>query len=143
MSVHRPEPTYRVLASTLQAVLNCKESDNLDWGAAHTATIDKIMRDTGPSGAGINSGTKFNWESSRPDRLVFDTAFHHMNDAGGYDGWTEHQVIVTASLCSPFELKITGRNRNDIKEYLLDVFYTWLCENVPESCYCAPDPVTA
>lgn len=82
MSTHRPEPTYRVIASTLQAVRNCEESHNLEWGAAHTSTIDKILRDTGP-------------------------------------------------------------DRNGIKEYLSDVFYQWLCELVPESCYCAPEPVNA
>lgn len=74
-----------------------------------------------PSGSGIDSGVKFNWGKSKPEKLIFDFAYHHMND-GQYDGWTEHSVIITPSLPNKFNLKITGRDRDDIKEYLYDVF---------------------
>ena len=47
-----------------------------------------------------------------------------MTEHGYYDGWTEHDVIVTPSLRSPgFSLRITGRNRRDIKEYIADAFH--------------------
>ena len=46
------------------------------------------------------------------------THFHHMNDGGFYDGWTEHSVVVTPSLVYGFDTRITGRDRNDIKNYI-------------------------
>lgn len=45
-----------------------------------------------------------------------------MNDAGYYDGWTEHTITVTPAFIGGFELSISGRNRNDIKDYISEVF---------------------
>jgi hypothetical protein len=45
-----------------------------------------------------------------------------MNDGGYYDGWTEHTVILTASLTSGFDIKITGRDKNSIKDHLYETF---------------------
>jgi hypothetical protein len=86
------------------------------------------VNDSAPSGSGFDSGTTLNEEKSKENRLVFDTAFHHMDEWGGYDGWTEHQVIVTPSLVFGFTLRITGRDRNGIKDYINDVFSCWLKE---------------
>ena len=74
-----------------------------------------------PSGSGVDSGTKL-LDNSTPDRLVFQADFHHMDENGFYDGWTEHQIIVTPSLAYGFNVRITGRNRNEIKDYLADLF---------------------
>jgi hypothetical protein len=64
--------------------------------------------------------------------LVIVTSYHHMNDAGMYDGWTDHKVIVTPSLVHGFVLRITGRNRNDIKEYIADLFQQSLMADAPD-----------
>lgn len=45
-----------------------------------------------------------------------------------YDGWTDHTVIVTPSLRSGFDIRITGRDRNQTKEYLYEVFDSALRE---------------
>jgi hypothetical protein len=52
-----------------------------------------------------------------------------MNEQGSYDGWTEHTVIVTPSLAMGYRLRITGRDRNGIKEYMHDVFNAALNED--------------
>lgn len=122
---------YQEIASRLVARENCAKSGNEEWYDKHQDVIDKIMAGA-PSGSGIDSGTKFNEEKSNENKLVFETAFHHMNDGGMYDGWTEHQIIVTPSLTFGFELKITGKDRNQIKEYLYDVYSQWLNEDVEE-----------
>jgi hypothetical protein len=54
-----------------------------------------------------------------------------MNDAGYYDGWTDHIVIVSPSF-DGIDIKISGRNRNDIKDYLHDVFHAALTEEVDD-----------
>ena len=118
----RTKPAYQRIASALQAMVNCKRAGNDEWVARHHETIEHIVREYFPSGSGVDSGTTFDFHASKPNRLVFLTAFHHMNDGGMYDGWTEHSVVVTADLVTEFYLKITGRDRNDIKDYLGEIF---------------------
>src|SRR5690606_41537978 len=56
-------------------------------------------------------------------KIVLRTSFHHMNESGFYDGWTEHIITVIPDLVNGFDLRISGRNKNDVKEYIADVFY--------------------
>ena len=79
-----------------------------------------------PSGSGFDSGTEL--VTGSMNKLVFKTAFHHMDEMGGYDGWTEHKVTVTGSLLFDYNIKISGRDRNNIKEYMTEVFCAWLDE---------------
>jgi hypothetical protein len=46
-----------------------------------------------------------------------------MNDSGYYDGWTEHVVTVTPSFIGGFNIRVSGRNRNDIKGYIAESFH--------------------
>jgi hypothetical protein len=81
------------------------------------------MRNTQmPSGSGFDSGTQFDYDKSTPEKLVFHTTFHHMNENGMYDGWTEHTVTVTPSFVLGYHVKITGRNKNNIIEYINECF---------------------
>ncbi len=121
---------YAVLASLVQARANCAESHNEEWFVRHTERALKLVSEYMPSGSGIDNGTKLDIDISGPNKLVFLTSYHHMNDCGYYDGWTEHTVIVTPSLQHGFEVRITGRDRNDTKEYLHDVF----CEALDTDC---------
>lgn len=123
-------PTYRVLASTVQAIANCIQSRNKEWEPKHLQRIMQVMDSFGPSGSGIDNGTQLDLEKSTGEKLVFTTDYHHMDDAGGYDGWTEHTVTVTASLISDIDVSISGRNRNDIKDVLHDVFCAFLKEEL-------------
>ena len=121
-------PIYKELASRIDAVQNCIKHNNSEWQAKHTEAIDEIMRNTSPSGSGIDNGTTLNWERSSGDKLVFETAFHHMDENGYYDGWTEHTITVRPSLLSDIDLTICGRNRNEINDYLHEVYYCWLAQ---------------
>lgn len=56
------------------------------------------------------------------------SAYHFMNDAGMYDGWEDYKLIVTPSLTGDFDMRITGKNKGDIKEYLYDAFRSALSE---------------
>lgn len=114
---------YQQLASLVTARLNCIKSDNQGWLKTHTDRILVLVKDNMPSGSGIDCGTKIDLDASTPEKLVFLTSFHHMNDGGMYDGWTQHKIIVTPSLAFGFNLKITGRDRNEIKEYLHDTYH--------------------
>lgn len=146
---------YSELSRLVQARRNCAHDNKVsqqlnkltpefvpsEWFDRHTDTIEKLVSDHMPHGSGFDSGAKLDLDRSHADKLVFTTSFHHMNDGGFYDGWTEHTVTVTPSLSNEFNLRISGRNRNDIKEmmyqefdYLLrtDVTYDLYKDHFPE-----------
>lgn len=110
------------IAVALVALGNCEKSGNEKWSGIWSERLDHIERNLLPSGGGIDSGTKLDRVASHGRKLVFTTAFHHMNDGGFYDGWTEHRVTVEPSFLGDFDIRVSGRDRNDIKDYLCDVF---------------------
>lgn len=103
---------YQAIASAISAMPR-------EWAEER---LDLIEREYLPSGSGIDAGCKILVEESHKDRIVIQTEFHHMNEVGYYDGWTQHKIIVTPSLIYGFDLRITGRDRNGIKEYLAQLF---------------------
>ena len=113
---------YRRIAELVGQRKRCIETNNTVWRDRSEETMEKISRNLLPSGAGIDSGTTIDLDKSTEDKLVLHTSYHHMNDGGYYDGWTEHTITVRPSLTSDFNLSISGRNRNEIKDYLADVF---------------------
>ena len=98
------------------------------WADIMEEKIENIMKGA-PSGSGIDSGTRIVTENSGRGKLVFATSFHHTNEVGFYDGWTEHLIVVTCDLLG-LNIRITGRNKNDIRNYLSDVYYHWLVKDV-------------
>jgi hypothetical protein len=117
-------PLYKRLSSTLVALRNCEANGNSEWAEKHAERIKKMMNHA-PHGGGFDSGTTLDMDVSGERRLVFNTAYHHMSEHGYYTGWTEHTVKVTPSFAG-FDLKISGRNRNDIKEFIADSFEIFL-----------------
>ncbi len=84
---------YQKLASTIAAIENCKRSGNTEWLDKHEDTLKALM-DQMPSGSGFDNGTTLS-DKSTCEKLIFETNFHHMEDGGGYDGWSDHTVTVT------------------------------------------------
>lgn len=111
---------YQKIANLILAINNCKMSGNSEWESNHRDTLDKLMEEF-PRGSGFDSGTTLEtW--SAPEKLIFTTAFHHMNENGFYDGWTHHEVRITPSLWQGYHIRITGKDKNNIKEYIMEVF---------------------
>jgi hypothetical protein len=129
----RPTPLYREFAKRINQLSNCITSGNTEWRQRAEDDIEQLVKQFMPSGSGIDCGTKIDIDAClRHDgeHLVFTLSFHHMNESGMYDGWTEHAVIVKPSLWHEFDLTVTGRDRNEIKEYLGDVYYHALMQLV-------------
>ena len=126
---------YQELASRLTALANCRTVGNTQWEDKHGGVIMNIMESVG-SGSGFDSGTSIdindlvvpssNGRSRFRDVLKFNTAFHHMDQNGMYCGWTEHVVTVRPSLLYGFTISISGHDRNNIKDFIHDVFDSWL-----------------
>ena len=120
----------QAFSDTFQAYQNCVRTDNREWKERHSARLGRLEKKL-PSGSGIDRGVKLDFERSAPQKLVFSTYYHHMNEHGSYDGWTDHVVTVTP-VFGGLEVRISGRDRNEIKEYLNDTFYHALMKEVDD-----------
>ena len=116
------------IASALLALENCRSSGNEAWEERHEEALRTLVSRL-PRGGGIDVGPTLS-EESTPNRLIFTLSFHHMNENGFYDGWTDHTVTVTPSLALGFEVDVTGPNENGVLDYLGDVFADALHDEV-------------
>lgn len=123
------KPVYQELASLVDARLRCIATGN-KFAEQHEERILSICKEQLPSGSGIDCGTKIDLDNSTGDKLVFEVAFHHMDENGYYNGWSSHVVTVKASLQFDIELAISGHDRNEIKEYLYEVYQCALTKGV-------------
>jgi hypothetical protein len=114
------------LASALEALGNCERSGNTEWATKHEATIDRIMGEA-PSGSGIDNGTVLDDDTTSASggkRIVFNVAFHRMNEHGGYDGWRNYRVTIRPTF-DGIDVAVTGRGDETTKDYLADVYRCW------------------
>jgi hypothetical protein len=126
-------PLYQALASKVSARIHCATTGKDEWLLRHRDDADALVRERMPSGSGFDNGTTLDWDKSTGEKLVFNTAFHHMDEHGGYIGWTEHTVTVKPSLMSGIDLTISGRDRRQIKEYIHECYYLALTLPEPEA----------
>jgi hypothetical protein len=124
---------YAELASRIHARKAC-QGTNAEWFEKHSETI-KLLVDLLPSGSGFDNGTKIDLEASHAEKLVFYTSFHHMDENGSYSGWTEHTIVVTPSLQHKINLRISGQNRNEVKDAIHEAFYFALTQDVTYNLY--------
>ena len=125
----KSRPLVQEMALAFQALCNCQESGNQEWAGIWEERLEALAREHLPSGSGFDSGSSFDLDGSRVDRLQLRTSFHHMNDSGFYDGWTEHCVSVWPTF-SGFDLKVSGRDRRQIKDYIGETFAAALSAEV-------------
>jgi hypothetical protein len=118
------------IASALAARENCAKSGNTLWHEKHGERLEELVRNYLPSGSGWDAGTKLDYDKSTPERLIFFGSFHHMDESGGYDGWTDHAIVVTPSLAFGFNVTVKGKDRNDIKDYLTEMFQHCLSQTL-------------
>lgn len=113
---------YKELSSFVDARLTSIKRNNSVWVKAHTAYIRGLVKEYMPSGSGFDNGTHIDLDASKPERLKFFTSFHHMTEHGFYDGWTEHIVVVRPSLQFDFILRVSGQNRDGVKDGIYEIF---------------------
>ena len=124
-----PTPFYQWLAATVGHHARCNGNTlNTKWSDITKMRITQAVKNHMPSGSGFDRGTRFDLSDHFDENgkvkpfLKFIVEFHHMNDGGYYDGWTAHVVTVRPSLSSGFDLTISGRNRDGIKDYIAEIF---------------------
>lgn len=127
---------YQQIAKDFCALLRCEKiittsNDTIDienkqkWVDTYTDGIDKIVKEEMPHGSGIDNGIHFDYENSKPNKLVFNSSFHCMDENGYYDGWIDFRIVITPCLELEYHVKIVGNfggKYNHIKNYLHDIF---------------------
>jgi hypothetical protein len=124
------------IANLIVAYKNSVASGNAEWRDRHMNAIEEIAREKLPSGSGIDGGTKIDVKASNvgtvhkgPEKIVLTAGYHHMDENGFYSGWTNHTITVSPSF-DGLDIKISGPNKNDVKEYLGEVYYEALTQTV-------------
>lgn len=121
-------PVYKFIAQQLGRVKNLEKSDAPRSARVFNALCAWVKKE-GPSGSGIDMGTALS-EASTQEHIILGTHFHHMDEHGGYDGWTDHRVHVKASLLFTLDTTVSGRDRNQIKDYLNEMYHRWMLSEV-------------
>ena len=116
---------YQEIASLIIAIDNCNQAGNFEWMEKHESRIEEIAKNYLPSGSGFDSGSTVNIGDSTGNRIVIDSSYHHMNENGYYDGWTDMTIIVTPSLAFGFDIKIKAPGIP--KKYRMDRDYFHEC----------------
>ena len=116
---------YKRLAKMANSRLRCLNSTKFPQEIENYENeINNIMKNVLPHGSGIDNGCSFNFEKSRNNRLVINSAYHCMNENGYYDGWVDFIVVLTPSLEMDYELQIKGNfgKYSHVKDYLYQIF---------------------
>jgi hypothetical protein len=122
---------YQRIASIIgwqENLIKGKNDDQISqWFPETHNQLGAIENDYLMHGSGFDAGTCiFPYPESKPDRIVGHTAFHHMDEYGGYDDWSEFDFVVTPTLQSPgYRLRII--EKDIIRKYKargdVDYFY--------------------
>lgn len=120
------QPLYRQIASTLQAMRNCRDSGNTEWYDKHRERLEDMARDHLPSGAGIDGGCRLSLDEqgSSPNRVTILFDYHHMNDMGTYTHWSGYYLHIETSLVYELCLDLASQGDEPLDEHLAD----YLCE---------------
>lgn len=104
------------LSKSIAAYNQC----NQEWKDKAEDRINELCKEL-PHGSGIDGKCEIDLVQSKENRIVFYFEFHHMDENGYYCGWTEHNLIITPNFGS-FDMRITGKDKNQIKEYLYSLW---------------------
>ena len=116
-------PLYQLIARAGEAVRNCAKNGNEVWLHVWEDLLEQCEEFL-PSGSGFDAGTKI--EYAGKSKIILQTSFHHMDEHGHY----EHTVTVIPDLMYGFDIRISGRDKNDVKGHIAYVFHDALRQEV-------------
>ena len=131
---------YEKLAMCANALRNSREKNNQEWVDKHEEDMAKYLYEYLPSGSGIDNGMFFSHLQSDDNKMVICSSFHVLDENGYYDGWIDFAVEIYPAFVGGIDLKIEGnftnrvnfvrKDASDIKEYLYEVFYDALVQEI-------------
>jgi hypothetical protein len=119
----KPRMVFQELAEAIESSHSAERNQNHEWAIKHRLRAQNIADNFLPSGAGWDLGTKIDLDKSNPTVIRLSGSFHHMSEVGHYCGWTNHNIVIRPVLTyGGIDIRITGRDRNQIKDYLGEIF---------------------
>lgn len=118
----RPQTMAAAFVSVKTALDNCVKNANDEWVTRWHERLARLV-ELIPHGSGIDRGPR-TWSGVeiKPDAIRFEVGYHHMNEGGFYDGWTDHTVTVRPAF-DGVDVRISGRDRNDVKDHINEVMH--------------------
>lgn len=112
-------PLYQQFATSFTAYQNCIKDENNDspWEHIWECVINDMTRYHMPRGSGFDGGVDLSLRESKEDKLVFYTSYHHMDEHGSYDGWSDWRVTVTPSLQFGYKIRAVVINGRRVKSW--------------------------
>lgn len=119
------------LSDHIQAMQNCYSKGKTEPDGWYYKHKNKVLFCVAYHGYNYLSNFKIDIEASTPQKLVFTVDYHHMNENGFWDGWTNHKITVKPEF-NGFDIRITGEDRNHIKDVLYENVNSFLNEKINE-----------
>ena len=119
----------KTLAQLIAMITNNKRLDT-------DLAFEYVEKNFLPSGGGFDAGTTIDRSQlvTNETRIVVTTAFHHMCSNGYYTKWTEHNVVIKPTF-DGVDVQVKGRDYNDIKDYIGDVFHELMTREMTDQRY--------
>lgn len=99
-------------------------------------SLERVIIENAPHGSGINYDYNNirveHYSSTNENKVIFENAFHCINDSGFYDGILPFRIVVGSSLVPSLHfLGLNGAGyyrvkKYGLREYLEDVFAEWI-----------------
>jgi hypothetical protein len=125
------QPFYVELGNVFKSYLYGVKNQNGTMIDHNEEKLNELI-DLLPHGSGIDGTTKLDLEHSKLNKIIITSSYHHMDEYGGYDGWTDFEIILSPDW-GGFDIDIKGKFPKrylDTKEYLADTFATFLNLNL-------------
>lgn len=100
--------------------------------------LEEVIKSTAPHGSGINydynSVRVEHYSKDNQNKIIFENAYHCMNEAGFYDGIIPFRVVIGADLSPVVHfvgLTSAGKYRvrkYDLRPYLEETYYWYINE---------------
>lgn len=103
-------------------------------------TLENIIKETAPSGSGINDYKNIrieHYSMNNENKLIMENAYYCINDAGFGDGTLPFRVVIGMDLDPRVHfIKLTPAERYrvwkyDLKNYLEEVYYEYVNDCIP------------
>lgn len=125
-------PIYAAMAEAITAYQNCVAKGNELWANRWLDRL-KQLENLLPVGSGSGFFDVHLFALYRfKEEIRIDLSYLFTDEHGVYDGYRDYQVVIKPSLFLGVKLTVKGRDRNDIKTYIRDVYYQALTSESPD-----------
>lgn len=118
---------YQKIHTLVASIKRCEMNDRQEWLARYRSDLSTLLKERLPSGGGFDNGSDLLLCDDK--KMIFQTAFHRMDDNGFYSGWSYFKITVVPSF-DGIDIKVTTRDDRSLIDFVFESFYISLTENI-------------